>query len=255
MRDKGGRRKWGEREGSIPPIRSARYSPSRRDHVRGPFISPRSEDDRGQLIVKWGESTCLEGNLEHDECGVGKTQMWSGAFEVQRRRIKGNRALSDPPLSGENVLEAQSRAACHFRERRLSDKRQRALIGGCVTDETAASLNWRREDAALSASPAWMKWVFHATGYWIRGAKCWNVVYGPMRAVASATSSSACDTLVVELVCGLPVRTEPRYDACALVVHMAFEVCARHVAAWIEMRKVVRGRCCCITASTANVAA
>ncbi|KAJ7864263.1 hypothetical protein B0H14DRAFT_3443610 [Mycena olivaceomarginata] len=62
------------------------------DHVRysregpGTLYFTAQRDDRGLLIVKWGESTCLaRRQLEYDECGGVGTQMWFGAFEVQRR--------------------------------------------------------------------------------------------------------------------------------------------------------------------------
>ncbi|KAJ7829771.1 hypothetical protein B0H14DRAFT_2593857 [Mycena olivaceomarginata] len=46
-------------------------------------------DDRGELIVKWGETSCLSRRqLEYDECGgAGQTQMWFVVFEVQRRLL------------------------------------------------------------------------------------------------------------------------------------------------------------------------
>ncbi|KAJ7818847.1 hypothetical protein B0H14DRAFT_3473507 [Mycena olivaceomarginata] len=64
------------------------------DHVRyfregpGTVYFTAQHDDSGQLIVKWGESACLaRRQLEYDECGVGQTQMWFGAFEVGRRLL------------------------------------------------------------------------------------------------------------------------------------------------------------------------
>ncbi|KAJ7710139.1 hypothetical protein B0H14DRAFT_2646193 [Mycena olivaceomarginata] len=64
------------------------------DHVRyfregpGTVYFTAQHDDGGQLIVKWGESACLaRRQLEYDECGVGQTQMWFGAFEVGRRLL------------------------------------------------------------------------------------------------------------------------------------------------------------------------
>ncbi|KAJ7683292.1 hypothetical protein B0H14DRAFT_3535262 [Mycena olivaceomarginata] len=46
-------------------------------------------DDHGELIVKWGETSCLSRRqLEYEECGgTGQTQMWFVAFEVQRRLL------------------------------------------------------------------------------------------------------------------------------------------------------------------------
>ncbi|KAJ7864270.1 hypothetical protein B0H14DRAFT_2574481 [Mycena olivaceomarginata] len=46
-------------------------------------------DNRGELIVKWGETSCLSRRqLEYKECGgAGQTQMWFVAFEVQRRLL------------------------------------------------------------------------------------------------------------------------------------------------------------------------
>ncbi|KAJ7787352.1 hypothetical protein B0H14DRAFT_3505607 [Mycena olivaceomarginata] len=46
-------------------------------------------NDRGELIVKWGETSCLSRRqLEYEECGgTGQTQMWFVAFEVQRRLL------------------------------------------------------------------------------------------------------------------------------------------------------------------------
>ncbi|KAJ7805555.1 hypothetical protein B0H14DRAFT_3484975 [Mycena olivaceomarginata] len=46
-------------------------------------------DDHGELIVKWGETSCLSHRqLEYEECGgTGQTQMWFVAFEVQRRLL------------------------------------------------------------------------------------------------------------------------------------------------------------------------
>ncbi|KAJ7799772.1 hypothetical protein B0H14DRAFT_3491330 [Mycena olivaceomarginata] len=62
-------------------------TPTEEDHVRyfregpGTVYFTAQRDDRG-LIVKWGESTCLpRRQLEYDEYGAGKTQMWFGAFE------------------------------------------------------------------------------------------------------------------------------------------------------------------------------
>jgi hypothetical protein len=66
------------------------------DHVRysregpGTVYFTAQRDDRGLLIVKWGESTCLaRRQLEYDKCGGVGTQMWFGAFEVQRRLFAG----------------------------------------------------------------------------------------------------------------------------------------------------------------------
>ncbi|KAJ7700963.1 hypothetical protein B0H14DRAFT_3527854 [Mycena olivaceomarginata] len=46
-------------------------------------------DDHGQLIVKWGVTSCLpRRQLEYEECGgAGQTRMWFVAFEVQRRLL------------------------------------------------------------------------------------------------------------------------------------------------------------------------
>ncbi|KAJ7830497.1 hypothetical protein B0H14DRAFT_2593249 [Mycena olivaceomarginata] len=46
-------------------------------------------DDRRELIVKWGETSCLSHRqLEYEECGgAGQTQMWFVVFEVQRRLL------------------------------------------------------------------------------------------------------------------------------------------------------------------------
>ncbi|KAJ7787360.1 hypothetical protein B0H14DRAFT_2629457 [Mycena olivaceomarginata] len=46
-------------------------------------------NDHGELIVKWGETSCLSRRqLEYEECGgMGQTQMWFVVFEVQRRLL------------------------------------------------------------------------------------------------------------------------------------------------------------------------
>ncbi|KAJ7215282.1 hypothetical protein B0H12DRAFT_1242017 [Mycena haematopus] len=43
-----------------------------------------------QLIVKWGESSCLpRRQLQYDDCAVGRTHMWISAFHVKRRLLAG----------------------------------------------------------------------------------------------------------------------------------------------------------------------
>jgi hypothetical protein len=48
-------------------------------------------DDHGQLIVKWGVTSCLpRRQLEYKDCGGGgQTRMWFRAFEVQQRLLAG----------------------------------------------------------------------------------------------------------------------------------------------------------------------
>ncbi|KAJ7848864.1 hypothetical protein B0H14DRAFT_3452904 [Mycena olivaceomarginata] len=48
-------------------------------------------NDLGQLIVKWGVTSCLpRRQLEYEECGgAGQTRMWFVAFEVQRCLLAG----------------------------------------------------------------------------------------------------------------------------------------------------------------------
>ncbi|KAJ7725589.1 hypothetical protein B0H14DRAFT_2641278 [Mycena olivaceomarginata] len=55
----------------------------------GTVYFTRQRDDHGELIVKWGETSCLSRRqLEYEECGgTGQTQMWFVAFEVQRRLL------------------------------------------------------------------------------------------------------------------------------------------------------------------------
>ncbi|KAJ7680188.1 hypothetical protein B0H14DRAFT_3535904 [Mycena olivaceomarginata] len=59
-------------------------------------------DDRGELIMKWGETSCLSRRqLEYKECGgAGQTQMWFVVFEVQRRLLAGyGRVRFEEPCS------------------------------------------------------------------------------------------------------------------------------------------------------------
>ncbi|KAJ7747092.1 hypothetical protein B0H14DRAFT_2636833 [Mycena olivaceomarginata] len=55
----------------------------------GSIYFTRQRDDRRELIVKWGETSCLSRRqLEYEECGgAGQTQMWFVVFEVQQRLL------------------------------------------------------------------------------------------------------------------------------------------------------------------------